>query len=454
MDKKKHLLSSWKEISNYLDCNLRTAMRWEKKYGLPVKRIGGEKSRVHAFDNEIDRWLEESGRRATVAKDRVRHKNRMWLVLIAVTVLVILVTAIWYISWARGSPTDFRIEASVLIVLDNSNRELWRFDTQVPKLTDDEFYRSRFQKRRYDSKDHSVWFPLIGFFDLDGDGKREVLFTVKSQDRLGAGIIYCFDYKGKMLWERQTGQSLKYGNTQYSSDFDIIGFECCDLNNDMISEVIIISYHFRNFPTQLLVLDHKGKSKGEYWNSGRFTDFVLQDLNGDGYDELIVAGMNNEFNCGSLVVFDTSQIRGTSPQTGRYKCEELPRGSEIFYLLFPRTDLDETQRISTIPSIQIDSSQTISCVTNFSKIYFNLDFRLELKDIQLSHSFDRLYSDAHTKGLIEGDLSSDAARESYKYELAQKLRYWDGKKWDLSLALANPWPRARIGGEIIKLPVH
>ena len=56
--KKENLLLSWKEIAAYLDCNVRTCLRWEKKHGLPVHRVD-EKSRatVFAYKEELDDWL-------------------------------------------------------------------------------------------------------------------------------------------------------------------------------------------------------------------------------------------------------------------------------------------------------------------------------------------------------------------------------------------------------------
>lgn len=51
-------LDSWKSIAAYLKCNVRTAMRWEKERGLPVRRIpGGQRQGVFAWPAEINQWL-------------------------------------------------------------------------------------------------------------------------------------------------------------------------------------------------------------------------------------------------------------------------------------------------------------------------------------------------------------------------------------------------------------
>jgi tetratricopeptide (TPR) repeat protein len=55
------LLSSWKEIADYLGCDVKTCARWEKESGLPIRRInpGSKRSRVFAYKAELDRWLAE-----------------------------------------------------------------------------------------------------------------------------------------------------------------------------------------------------------------------------------------------------------------------------------------------------------------------------------------------------------------------------------------------------------
>ena len=52
-------LDSWKEIAAYLDRDVRTVIRWEKKEGLPVHRHTHHKqATVYAARSEIDTWLE------------------------------------------------------------------------------------------------------------------------------------------------------------------------------------------------------------------------------------------------------------------------------------------------------------------------------------------------------------------------------------------------------------
>lgn len=53
------VLASWKGIASYFGCNVRTAKRWERERGLPVRRAPGKRSgTVFARASELDAWLE------------------------------------------------------------------------------------------------------------------------------------------------------------------------------------------------------------------------------------------------------------------------------------------------------------------------------------------------------------------------------------------------------------
>jgi hypothetical protein len=54
-------LDSWKEITDYVSREIKTCLRWEKEFGLPVYRIDAKssKSRVFAYKTEIDQWFKE-----------------------------------------------------------------------------------------------------------------------------------------------------------------------------------------------------------------------------------------------------------------------------------------------------------------------------------------------------------------------------------------------------------
>jgi len=66
----KDILNSWKEISYYLDRNVRTCQRWKIELSLPVHRIdkNSQHSKVFAYKSEIDQWLKEKAERKEIKK--------------------------------------------------------------------------------------------------------------------------------------------------------------------------------------------------------------------------------------------------------------------------------------------------------------------------------------------------------------------------------------------------
>jgi len=59
-------LDSWKEIAAHLRRGVRTAQRWEREAGLPVRRVAGVRGGVYAFRADIDAWWQ--GRSAPAAR--------------------------------------------------------------------------------------------------------------------------------------------------------------------------------------------------------------------------------------------------------------------------------------------------------------------------------------------------------------------------------------------------
>jgi hypothetical protein len=89
-------LDSWKEIAAYLDRDVTTVQRWEKREGMPVYRHLHRMGSVYTFSSELDAWAqsrklpleeEEKGLRAERPADGEvdlrptgTSRTRLWLV--------------------------------------------------------------------------------------------------------------------------------------------------------------------------------------------------------------------------------------------------------------------------------------------------------------------------------------------------------------------------------------
>ena len=86
----KDILNSWKEISYYLDRNVRTCQRWKIELKLPVHRIdkNSQHSKVFAYKSEIDQWLKEKAESKEIKKTSfLQHR---WSVISLISVLGLL----------------------------------------------------------------------------------------------------------------------------------------------------------------------------------------------------------------------------------------------------------------------------------------------------------------------------------------------------------------------------
>src|SRR5687768_2348726 len=65
-------LDSWKEIAGYLQRDVTTVQRWEKREGMPVHRHLHDKlGSVYAYRTELDAWA--AGRKPVVADAALAH---------------------------------------------------------------------------------------------------------------------------------------------------------------------------------------------------------------------------------------------------------------------------------------------------------------------------------------------------------------------------------------------
>jgi hypothetical protein len=422
-EQNKDILISWKEIADYLDCDVRTCQRWEKKSGLPVHRfIDSSKSRVFSYKQELDAWLEREVQRET-------KKRWRYLFFLAPAIALVLIFVLSMKPKKPKEPHDFRIEGSELVILTKNQKELWRFDTQIRGLQNEAYYRDHFQFKKSDGEKRRMNLPLIMIKDVDRDGRKEVLFAQTPVDlNYAPSRLFCLSSKGEIKWIFVPGRAMFFGEKQYSSKYSIYGFKVIDFNKDRPSEILVISDNRDMFPTQMTVLDGQGNSLREYWNSGRIEDISFCDLDLDGEEEILLAGCNNEYNSGCLIVLESDFASGGSPQTGYYKSPGLTQGVERRYTLIPSTDIGNSAFMRD-PGyrIHIVDGKTISFESK-SGLYFEFDFDLELKEIRFADQFEALYSEAYEKGMVNSPFSEKTMAE-FKSELIPRVLYYTGEDW-------------------------
>ena len=465
--KNENLFRSWKEVAAYLGCDIRTCHRWEKNLGLPVHRVeAGSKGTVFAYKEELDRWITEKSRTngrngmahhegngnpeaefsdaapglsAGTPKQRLLYNPRFYIPfhLAAIALIIGLVIIVGH-RRVSHSPHDFLIDGSALNILDAEKHPIGTLDTKIQNLSDDAFYRGRFQRKTY-NEDHQAHFPLIKFEDIDGDGKVETLFVVKTQNQRGEGAVYCLADDGRVKWHFQAGREQQIGKQPFSADYRIGGVDTADMNQDGKLEVLFYATHYPDYPSQFVILDAAGKELGEYWNPGHFNEFIYADVNDDGRIEIIAGGVNNDYGKAFVLVFDPLNVSGAAPQPDPdKKFKNLGSGSEKYYILIPRTDVDlqDGYPVDATASIELSKNKEISVLSLRSRLYFEFSYGLQFLRVRKSHTFLTMHKKAFDEGKVRSVLD-----DAYFENLGKGLRYWDGaaKRWSAAPAMSNPW---------------
>jgi hypothetical protein len=441
------LLSSWKEIASYLDCDERTCRRYELNFGLPIHRMEGtSKSRVYAYKEELDSWrserlngiLNQNGKELAVPKPHKTHiyKRLLWLLPL---LAVIIGAAIFLVRPSPGQPADFRIQGSRLLIIDEKGKELWDFDTGLQNLWPESRYRNFFQIKRLNESGAQL-LPLLVIRDINQDGKVELLFAPKTESEWYEPGVYCLDSKGGQLWHYRPGHELMFGKHLYSADYKIHGIMTFDANDDGIYEIFLITAHQPHSPSGLVALDCRGKVQGEFVNWGRIHDIVCADFNGDGPKEILIAGQNDEYKHGVVALFDPGRISGSSPQGEVYACESCGPGSEKYYLLIPRTDVDlalKQDKVS-IEEMHFLKNNRIELFSHIPQIYFELDYGLRVQDVKGSDTFRNQHRELKAAGKITSTLD-----DAYYEALKKGVLYWDGTEWTSTPTMNRKWNNPR-----------
>ena len=130
------LLDSWKEIAAYLDRDVKTVQRWEKREGMPVHRhVHDKRGSVYALAPELDAWLQsrglrlgEEGQQQTSKmpvepegdnRQRATVRARRWLALAGVAVLGLLAVAYVLSRDRTGNTARPKIRSLAVLPLKN-----------------------------------------------------------------------------------------------------------------------------------------------------------------------------------------------------------------------------------------------------------------------------------------------------------------------------------------------
>ncbi len=203
-------------------------------------------------------------------------------------------------------------------------------------ITFDEWGNRRWQKHLKNR------VQKVALFDLDQDGSKEVLAaTIKLDSRdqgKHPGVLCVWNEQGDLLTEYNTWQPSIYPVQEPRAN--VSDFQITDLENDGIPDIVTAIRGEQYYPSRLAVFHYQNAAFTEvktFWNPGYLLKLFIEDLNGDGFPEILCTGVNNDFkrvsefqlndNVYSIFMLDGRKISGQAPP---YLGDAQP-GSQLWY---------------------------------------------------------------------------------------------------------------------------
>lgn len=404
-------LVSWKEIAAYLQCEVRTAQRWELERGLPVHRVPGDKrGSVYAYPEALDSWLSavptEELRNGPEPSAHPATPAWPWRARAALPVAGLLLAGLAVaLTWqtTRGAPeipSRFAFQGSSFVAYGADGRILWTHTLPGQfAATSDGATAER---------------PHVIVHDLDGDGVEEVLAVTSYQASRGGGPVFRseftrFSATGKVLQHFTPGDTMTFGGRSYGPPWL--------LHRMLVTEEAGRNYlwlafsHKQWWPSLLLKLDAEGNEAGRFVSAGWIMQ-LAQVRNSEG-SFVLAGGISNEWDGAFLAVLRADAPSGTTPSSpgSEYSCENCPEGRPLRYFLFPRSELNLAtasmyNRVSAITSseegtVYVHTSETpgVAGVEVASLYEFTTDF--ELRAAKRADSYWDLHRPLHREGKLD-----------------------------------------------------
>lgn len=380
-------LHSWKEVAEYLRVSVRTAQEWEKKHGMPVKRLPGVRGSIIARASDLDAW--KHGGTPAPAPGRAR------LPYVVGALLIAALSGAGFLAWKRPQPAAVQVTKDFLIVLDSSGREIWRKQFDLETI--------HYQNPRR---------PKTWVGDLDDDGSNEVLFVPAPPVNFRSTTpLLCYSHSGEEKWRFQPGRPVRFGSTDYNPPFFVDGFVVSPIRRGGPRYVLANSHHHTDYPTQVSLLTREGKPVREYWHAGYFNALLLHDLDADGRNEIYLAGVNNARKMAELVVLDPEKFDGAGqePENPSYQMGGAAPGIESNRILFPRTCVNRSggYQYNAAAVLQLEASglavgveEDLHAIGN-GPVFYRFDRNLRLLSASVSDAFLETHSQLFQRRLID-----------------------------------------------------
>ncbi len=420
----KNRFSSWKEIAEYLDCDVKTAQRYEKLRDLPVHRVpGGQRSTVFAYRDEIEEWLKREKLPPLTGATEVQRPptSRRGIVLAGAAAILLAGAGVFSLTRRRRPIGKVELSDHDLIGRDRGGRELWRHTLQ-------------------DRPSLEPGGRLLRTVDWRGAGDPDAVAAVGYRSpAVERSELLCYSPSGELRW--------KWTPTTKLLDFNGQPFEDVWYIQDMATarfggrETLWVSIVNKiRWASAIYRIDPDGSAHLHFANHGYIILLAAVDDNKD--PRLIATGINNAVDRPFAAVIGLTDPPSVAPPLGspRYRYANSPPGSPRRYILLPNSEFNIAKGEPYPIPKQLDVSPNLVKVepwdplTNSPLYIYEFDTHLRPLKARASAGTITQHRNQHRTGIL--DHPPETCRELLEPHV---LRSWTSSAgWeDVQLPLAS-----------------
>jgi hypothetical protein len=162
----------------------------------------------------------------------------------------------------------------------------------------------------------------------------------------------------------------------------------------------------------------------EYWHPGGIFRLLLQDLDGDGIDEVLLGGLNNPGQGVGHAALSVLKIPFSAtkrkPGAERSPFFEFTQGKEFSYILFPRLDVSTVEgKLPLITEMSVTGDKRILVRISMEEIhsFYYLDFNLKLIEARFTDNLVALHDRLSKLGLLDHGMTEQEMSSYHRVEI-------------------------------------
>lgn len=334
---------SWKEIAGALQVTVRTAQRWERERGLPVRRIAGSKSQVFLTRAELDKWLAEQDEPVQTPSPAGQASSRrsLWALVFLAAVLGAVLG--YFAASPHGpAPAAWRIEGSSFIATDLGGKEIWR-----------KSFSWSLQQTGPGESEHN----FVALADIDGDAETEVLYQPVPRVATPQDVpLICYSAAGNEKWRFALNQPEVWAG-RFPPPYIVEKIRFVSQHGQR-NRIVLAMRHHLEWPAAVVLLSDTGQLLRQYWHPGHLYALETGDPGSDGHTTICAGGVNNARGLATLIVLDPEKFEGAPRDPGReeYRIQTGSPASETARVFFPRACYNRRfEPFNAVTRIQIGS---------------------------------------------------------------------------------------------------